>query len=482
MKQSKDLFDDLPDNQLLTPSGKIITFNDQQYEGINKIRAWLKTPGQTFFTLAGVAGSGKSTILKKILNEYPYGVVVSAPTHKAKNVIAELTGEDAKTLQSLLGLRADVGLDEFNPNNPVFNPIAIPKIRDYNFCIIDEASMVNESLFNLIKELTKNSRVKVLFVGDPLQIPPVGEVSSVVFTQPDIEVHWLIKVERQVDSNPLLSLYVDMRENIDSIDGGFLRKTNLNERGEGVIFTTKKQEFRKAVIEKFSSDEFKKNSNYCKGIAWKNDTVMTANKIVRTALLGNDIDIIETGDLLMGYRTLTNDKQNYNIIENSADYHVIEKSEKRINPSGINGFVVKLREDLPRGKFKFEEVFIVDTNDFDNLHRYAEMHDFFRDMAKDNKKLWRKYYEFRRNNLILIGIDKFRNGMFRDSNDVISKDLDYGYFLTAHKAQGSTYNYAYIMCNDISENWVMRERNQLRYTAMSRPTKLAVVLSNRIDL
>jgi predicted ribonuclease YlaK len=174
------------DNQLLLPSGKLITFNVEQYDGIGKIRVWLKVEGVTFFTLAGYAGTGKSTIIKKILDEYNWGVVVSAPTHKAKKVIMNATGEEGLTLHSLCGLRPDVNLDEFNPNNPIFNPIAIPRICDYNFVIVDEASMINNELFELIKTLTKKSQTKVLFMGDPAQIPPVGEKESVVFTQSDI--------------------------------------------------------------------------------------------------------------------------------------------------------------------------------------------------------------------------------------------------------------------------------------------------------
>jgi len=46
-------------NQLMTHTGKVITFNEEQIEGINKIRDWLKN-GQTFFTLAGYAGTGKA--------------------------------------------------------------------------------------------------------------------------------------------------------------------------------------------------------------------------------------------------------------------------------------------------------------------------------------------------------------------------------------------------------------------------------------
>ena len=66
------------ENQLRLPTGKIITFNPEQFDGLKKIKHWLQN-GETFFTLAGYAGTGKSTIVKKVLDTYRYGVVVSAP-------------------------------------------------------------------------------------------------------------------------------------------------------------------------------------------------------------------------------------------------------------------------------------------------------------------------------------------------------------------------------------------------------------------
>ena len=471
----------LPDNQIKLESGKIITLNDQQYEGINKIRRWLKTENQPFFTLSGYAGTGKTLSIKKILDKYKWGVVVSAPTHKAVKVIRNMTGEEGQTLHSLLGLRPDVSIDSFDPNNPIFNPIAIPRITDYSWVILDECSMVNKSLFELIQEKIKNTNTKILFVGDSAQLPPVSEDFSVVFTQPDIEIHKLTKVERQDCDNPLMPIYDTLRNNLDKLDGGYERKTKTLDSGEGIIFTTNKVEFRRAVLEKFSTDEFQKNSDYCKGLAWKNETVMASNKVVRNEIFGKNSDVIEVGDILTAYRSVTSENQQYNIIENSADYHVVEKSNLEENKYEIKGFQVKLREDLARKEFKFIDVFIINSNDYQNLHQYAEMHDFFKDMAKNNKKLWKNYYEFRRNNLIMVNIDKFRNGMFRNTGEVISKDISYGFFLTIHKSQGSTYQHVMVMENDLNLNWNVVERNKLRYVALTRPITSATVLCNKID-
>lgn len=472
----------MDDNQLKLTNGKIITFNPEQFDGLKKIKVWLKT-GETFFTLAGYAGTGKSTIVKKILDNYHRGVVVSAPTHKAKKVIMNTTGEDGQTLHALLGLRPDLDLENFDPNNPKFNPIAIPKITDYNLVIIDEASMINQELYNLIKEKTKDSRTKVLFMGDPAQIPPVGEKESVVFNQNNTgnEFYQLTKIERQNDTNPLAYVYDALRNNLNTLDGGFKRKTDMNDIGEGVIFTIDKRSFRDAIMEKYRDTEFQKDTDFAKVIAWKNDTIMLSNKVIREELIGKDTDIIETGDILMGYRSVSATNQRYNIIENSADYRITKKFALEENAYGIMGYRVQIREDLAKGVFKHQDIFVINTRVHDNLHLYAEMHDFFRDMGKSDKKNWKKYYEFRRSNLLMVTIDKYKNGLDRGKGNVISKDLDYGYAITCHKCQGSTYTHVFVMENDINTNWLMRERNQLKYTSLTRPSMTATVLTTKLD-
>ncbi len=466
-------------NQLMLPTGRVITFNDEQYDGINKIRHWLKN-GETFFTLAGYAGTGKSTCIKKILDEYPHEVVVSAPTHKAKKVLMNTTDREAQTLHSLLGLRPDVDLDDFNPNEPEFNPIAEPKIGDYDFVVIDEASMINQELYNMILEKTKDTSTKVLFMGDPAQIPPVGERESVVFTQSTIQLHQLTKIERQNDTNPIFEVTDTLRNNLTNPTGGFERRTRINKKGEGIIFTINKEEFRNAILEKYNSDDFKSNTDYAKVIAWRNKTVMGANKVIRTALFGKDADLIEIGDILMAYRSVRSSNARYNVIENSADYRVVGKSELEENKYKIKGFRVKIREDLPHHKFKFKEIFIIDSNDEKNLHDYAELHDKYKKIGKERKDpgSWTEYYDFRRHNILMKTITKHRDGRLRSKYEIINKDMDYGMAITAHKAQGSTYTHVFVMENDIDVDWLVKERNQLKYTSFTRPTTSVTVLTS----
>lgn len=467
---------------LLLSTGEIITLNSEQIGGIEKIKNWLFNDKKNrYFTLSGYAGTGKTTCIKKIFEVYRRGVVVSAPTHKAKKVISNVTQKKGQTLHSLLGLRPDTNLDDFNPNDPQFNPIAIPRITDYNLVIIDEASMINADLFELIKSMTKKSKTKVLFMGDPAQIPPVGERESVVFFDKSIKRHHLTKIERQNLKNPLTKMYTKIRDGLEELDWDFPRKTNINDDNEGVIFTTSKKEFREKILEKFKSKEFQEDLDFCRIIAWKNETIRRSNEIIRNNLFNNPKQILIVGDVLMGYRTIMSDNMRFSIIENSADYRVLNVSDLTKNQYGLDGYVVTLEEEINKKESDIKELFIINVNDHKTLHDYAELHDLYKEIAKKDKKKWKEYYSFRRSSILMKTIDRYRDGLYRSNYDIITKDLDYAFAITAHKSQGSTYSHAFVIETDINDNWVIKERNQIKYVALTRPKFSATILTSKID-
>ncbi len=117
--------------------------------------------------ITGGPGTGKSTILKAVIEAYqivyPDGVIaLGAPTGKASRRMAETTGMDnAATLHSLLGLHGeDSGWQEKRP-------------LDADFLIVDEASMVDMWLAHqMFMRLKKGA--KLLIVGDADQLESVG--------------------------------------------------------------------------------------------------------------------------------------------------------------------------------------------------------------------------------------------------------------------------------------------------------------------
>lgn len=97
------------------------------------------------------------------------------------------------------------------------SPDGLPSLHEYDLVIIDECSMIGDQLFGLIVTMQRDSRV--LFVGDPAQLPPV-ERSSVV---PQVSATFshvqsramLSEVVRQARGNPIIALSMRIRESIE---------------------------------------------------------------------------------------------------------------------------------------------------------------------------------------------------------------------------------------------------------------------------
>jgi exodeoxyribonuclease-5 len=316
-------------------------------------------------------------------------------------------------------------------------------------------------------------------MGDSAQIPPVHEKLSIVFTEESgiKDMHHLTQVMRQEDGNPLALVYDNLRNNLRDPYGGIDRVSALNSKGEGIVFTRSNHEFRKRLKELFITPEFRDDLDYVRLIAWRNTTVMESNMIIREFIFGKNAHMLEVHDVLMAYRSVRDPRQYMNMIDNSADYKVMNVGDRSMNEYQMWGYKVSLRETLVNGKYRYQKVFILDHYDHDNLHEYAEMHDFLKERALPNKKLWKDYYTFRRNTLIMVTVDEHRDGSTRFYTEKIVKDFDYGYAITGHKSQGSTYQHVLVLENDIDLNPTIKERNQIKYVALTRPAKTATVFT-----
>ena len=374
-------------NSLYLSNGIQIELNIQQLEVIAHIKKFLKSTSK-IFVLSGHAGTGKTTVIKKILDNYGGKAVVSAPTNKALQVISQTAMFDGVTIHSLLGLQPDVSLDDFNPNKPQFGQVKPSTIQDYNLIIIDEASMINDSLFNLIQdEIDRLVKVKIIFMGDKAQLPPIAQESSKVFHYDTIYLRELTTLVRQAEHNPLIATYNSLRNNIDNEDFKLDFTTNINAQNEGVIALESKEEFRAKLIELFASKDYKEDINHAKLIAWRNKTVNQSNTIIREIVFGETKQIVLKGDILTGYRTVKGTRAAPFFVNNCIDYRVSSVSRRQKNPHGLYGYIVKILEKAKFLKgFDEKKFFIIDHADQENLHNYAELHDTLVNVAKADKK------------------------------------------------------------------------------------------------
>lgn len=459
-----------------------IILNEDQEKAKEAIETWLYNPIKVkddtiFFALTGAAGTGKTTLLDKLLKglKHPYRrhrVCICAPTHKAKKVMKEKTNWDsAETLQALLGLKLDVSLDDFDVNNPAFSPIGDRKIKDYDFVIIDESSMINTDLYITIVDCAKSTGTKVLFVGDSKQLNPVKELTISPSLISPVNRYDLTMIVRQGNTNPLIVLLDVIRNDIEHNTTNYIKymlenPKQYNQKGEGYEVLNA-EDFAASVAVGFKSDEFQQDKNYCRYISWTNDSISKTNKYIREKILACN-ERLQVGELILSYKTLTIEE--YSVLVNSDDYLIQSIEEGGDNNWGLKTWLVKL---LCIDTEKVSKIAVVIPTE-DNYKKFIDVHEDLLDVAKSTRqgRNWRNFYMFRDAFVLLEPITTLRYGK---SVLVAKKDLDYGYGITIHKSQGSTYNTVYVNGKDINRNINQSERLKLWYVAMSRASNKAII-------
>jgi len=543
----------------------LISFLDQKFIK-NNINSYCAT-------LSGYAGTGKTTLTKEFLRIArirKMKVAGVAPTHKAKKVLARTLNNKSfiqiatLTVASLLLKTREhsyTGTKNFSNNSKG------GKISDYDLLLIDEVSMVSDRDFDDIIKHANIHGTKIIFIGDDAQIPNPAQAfikNSEGFLVKKISKAFslkhhlsLTKIIRQGSSNPLISVYDFIRQNINS-PIKLPKKSEINAKGEGITWCTDYFDFADKIKEAFTNPKYKKSSqDYAdlRVIAYTNDRVTHYNREIRIMIKRmKDIDV---GEILMGYENVGFP---YKVIENGQDYivtkivltktHEIELRNKTF--SKLVGKLITVKEiDTP----KISTLFFPDINSGSNFDVLMELVKRAENNNENHSTRldFAKYAELKNQMIFLQNVYRIKGVIMtsadaknahpllftnvtqiideRDDGDrkviinepnrqihakypdiikeraldsksvavseklidrylIINKDIDYGYAITSHKSQGSTYEKVFIDENDFSRvknSWNYRlgatedrtrEINQLKYVAFTRPTLKAIVLGS----
>lgn len=400
----------------------------------------------------------------------------TAPTNEAVRVIAKATGEKYdKTIYSLLGL----ALVHEDDTKPRLKPQGKSKLEEYDIVVIDESSMIDSDIFDIIQQqLNAHSYIKIIYVGDDAQLPPIIDVQNYNRTKSrvfDIKNQVILReVQRVAKGNPIIDIVTPIRNNLTSNQDHFERKTILNDN-HGVVFHDSRDEFMELLFDDFTSESYKNDSNFVRGIAYTNRAIDAMNIHIRRKLFN------------------TKDLNEYMIGENLiVDSPVVEKITSKVSK-----IVYSVGERL-------RVLFVNQFKDSEYGYRVWELRVVNYEEASDDQvtrtlrvihKDDMDYYDAALTELAQLSKEKelkMMNGKdgkprpmytkFEAWKDYFAfKDqyswVKYSYAMTTHKSQGSTVERVYVVERDLNKlSWNDEERNKLKYVAFTRASHILRIL------
>ena len=427
--------------------------NKEQKEIFDKITAIkLRTFSEALLT--GYSGTGKSFLVTKIIEEIIFKnkgirIAITAPTNKAVRVLKNLSSicethnqVEFNTLHSLLGLKRVITVDgkeefksEFGGGN----------IDEFDIVLVDEVSMLDNSLYAMLLNKAQFNKIMLLFIGDRGQIPPVNGGESVLFNANLENSFNLTKIIRQAGGNPIIQMAQKIRTNED-----FKEETLVDEHNNGVIFLKINTEM--PLLEKyFNSKNFDQNPNFVKVLAWTNKAVDYYNDKIRAIIYGEKCAKLNIGEKMVCNKPITDSKKRV-ILNNNDEFEVLGY-ELKTETSGLrfSYYAVKI---LCHGKTLTIKLLAEKSENAFEKEVQALKTKATKASPMQKRIAWLKYYN-------LLG--KYA-------------DVKYNYALTVHKSQGSTFDNAIVINCDINRIRDKKEKNKLLYTAVTRAkNKLFVI-------
>lgn len=478
-----------------------IQLTQEQSVALDAIRSFLRDDTLDAFVLRGSAGTGKTTLIARLvdtLEEMNLSCALLAPTGRAArilgNKIEQITGKpgyERSTIHRAIYTLSKVEVNEGaeTANDPGIRMIFPLKEVEpsVSLFVIDESSMVGDKeshgdfmqfgsgrLLNDIVTFARMSRpgrtrdhlTKLLFVGDPVQLPPVGEKSSPALSDDYLRQEFnlqvisfdLNSVMRQAQGSAILDRATELRDAM------------LAERFNTFSLQPNRQDIEqvdpRSAVDLIVQGLQAKDSNVA--VVHSNATALEYNRSIRERRWGDANLPIQVGETLLVNRNST-----INPLSNGDLVKVTQVGEeaKHVSVPLKGGHLVELCFRDVTVAFRDGDGGIVQTSCLvlENLlyspHRELtplEQRALLVDFRERHPDLSPKSAEFRH----VIRSDAYFNAL----------QVKYGYAMTCHKAQGGEWNTVIV---DFQSNAGARNAMFFRwaYTAITRAAKKLIVVN-----
>lgn len=470
--------------------------NDQRI-ALEMLHAFLESEERVFI-LQGYAGSGKTTLLKGFVEylkslERKYQLI--APTGRAAKVINQKTGFESTTIHK--GIYSFEELQEIKQGEDE-NDVSFlyqfkirnnPEVHD-SVLIVDEASMVSDILSqaeffrfgsgHLLRDLLTYARIKeatasskIIFIGDPAQLPPIGMTFSPALDPDYLSETYKIsvsqsemkEVKRQDANNGILISATKIRQCLIS---GYFNDFDLRENGRD-IFNPAYQDY----LETYKVQQDQKII-----ICYKNKTALELNRAIRREKFGDDLPIQSSDTVIIG-------GNNYRLGIMNGEFAVVSEASPTVECREVK-FYNKGGKTLSVS-LTWRSISLVlpdENNQNKTINGFILENYLYGDNYLKPEEQRALYVDFKnRHPKLKKGTEEFKEAIINDKYfNCIT--LKYGYAVTCHKAQGGEWASAFVFWDGVTQanfNFYELEHNltgktnsefyRWAYTAVTRASK-----------
>lgn len=387
----------------------------KQEEGL-KIAVERHRNGERYTTIAGYAGTGKSTLVKFIIEALqvePSKVCYATYTGKAAQVLAKKGNKNAITLHRLLYDSFPLPAGGFYRKKKSF--------IEYDVVVVDEVSMAPKELMDILF----SHNAYVICLGDPFQLPPIDkDQDNHLLDNPHI---FLDEIMRQAAESEIIRLTMDIRAGkpLELFKGNEVQILDKSSLVDG-IYTWADQILVATNNRRHEINNFMRQKKGFGPEPCVNDKVICLRNYWEDYSINADSDPLVNGTI--GYLLETPEK-----IKLNAPRYIYQ-------PGEIDALSIHMMSDADQ-----EYLSYIDPNIIN---------------GKDS---------------VLTSYDKYKLGKAKQRiGDVIPREFAYAYAITVHKSQGSEWNKVLVM----EENFPRDKMEHARwlYTACTRAAEKLVVI------
>jgi hypothetical protein len=412
------------------------------------------------FLLKGYAGTGKTTLVQGLIShikQLGFPVHLMAPTGRAAKILNEKTQQQAFTIhKSIYNFDDLIETKDKNSKDDDSYKYYFKLRENQNLSkdifIVDEASMISdvyaehENFFfgsgHLLNDLIRytriksaNNRVKIIFIGDNAQLPPVGMNLSpaleYTYLSKNYNIHpedcELEQVVRHNTQNGILKSATRIRNGLhDKLFNHFDLTPD-----QKTIFQIQKEQLVGHFMEKINQSVI---------IAYKNRTAMEWNKAIHQKRFPQSENICSNDTVIVG-------RNNYFHGIFNGDFGVVIKASPGIDTRRQVTVTHEGEKHKVVLEWRYVELlFQTETNEKKVVKGYM-LENFFNTEESSLSSLEQKalYIDFKiRNSHLKPGTPEFKDAIKEDPlfNAIMIK---YGYAVTCHKAQGGEWENAFVI-------------------------------------